>query len=155
MSQYLHGLLRSWLWNLQAPKPSSKAACSCSLHVLQVFPNYSRSSGALELAHITGWRTLAGKQTWSRIRGLHHPLPFVSVPFTPHKRVQETKSCHGFQRHLKAFDPDEEEQQQRGDDGGGTTTDGAGFHRVRRRHSQSKESMLRGICISILQNKSV
>lgn len=63
-------------------KPSSKAPCSCFLPVLQVFLNYLHSSGVFELAHIMRRKTLAGKQTWSRIRGPRHPL----VPFAIHKR---------------------------------------------------------------------
>lgn len=132
-------LLRSLPLNLQAPKTCSKAACSCFSHVLQVFLKYLHSSGAFELAHVTGRKTLAGKQTWSRIRGLHHPLPTVLLPFALHKRVQETKSSNGARRNLKVFDPDEERQQCGGADGG-TAADGVGFRCVRRRRRRDASS---------------
>lgn len=152
MSQQVHVLLRSWLLNLQAPKPSSKAACSCScfLHVLQGFLNYSRSSGAPELAHLTCWKTCRKQQSKGGAGSgdftIHRRL---LVPFALHKSPRN-KSCDSFQRNLKAFEP--EEQQQRGDADSGTTADGVGFHRVWRRRNQSKATMLRGICIINLQN---
>lgn len=119
ISQHLHVFLRSRLLNFQVPKPSGKGACSGFSHVLQVLLNYSRGSGALELAHITRRKDLGRKGNVEPDQETSPPAAVFSwFLFGLHKESPRDKKrkivSDGFQRNLKAVDPDEE-QQRRGD----------------------------------------